>query len=48
LAADPDLGQLLLKLQDAGIDPGRVVLDYVDPPDQSFLTADATLPGRVW
>lgn len=33
LAAAPDRQMLTRKLHDAGIDPGRVVFDYLDAPE---------------
>ena len=37
LANDPEESVLADKLTAAGIDPGRVVFDYVDEPDVSYL-----------
>ncbi|MGL4549880.1 MAG: hypothetical protein ACRC33_01730 [Gemmataceae bacterium] len=37
LASAELLEDLYLKLRELGIDPQRVVFDYVDPPDRGFL-----------
>jgi hypothetical protein len=37
LASAPDEAQLYRKMAEAGIDPQRVVLDYVDDPDVSLF-----------
>ncbi len=37
LAGDPDERALIRKLVEAGHDPQRVVIDYVDDPDVSHL-----------
>jgi hypothetical protein len=37
LASDPDRDELDRKLEAAGIDPSRVVHEYVDPADASYF-----------
>jgi hypothetical protein len=37
LAGAVSLNDLIRQLHEAGIDPQRVVFDYVDPPDKGFL-----------